>query len=954
MERLKRLLEFGQSYWLDNLTRTMLDNGELARRVEGEGLRGMTSNPKTFSAAISRGEGYDGEFRELVRERLPVQAIYERLAISDVRRACDLFRTVYDDTKGADGFVSLEVSPYLAHDAEGTVEEARRLYRAVERPNVFIKIPGTLAGLDAIEQMIYEGVNINVTLLFAVERYEAVADRYLRALERRRREKLSVDSVASVASFFLSRIDVLADRLLGQRMRLDGAEQYPNPGTLLGKLAVANAKLAYRSFRRITGGERWRALEGAGARVQRVLWASTSTKNPLYDDVMYVDPLIGPDTVNTMPARTIAAFADHGTPRPLTIEEDVEASLEVFAAFRSLGLDPEAITGQLENEGVEKFRDPFDELMKTLAEKRRALLEAPVQTTVSGKMEQAFVAGLEALDEMSFGRRLFARDAYLWTRTPSEVRAIRGRLGWLEPIDTLRRKTGEIREFAEEVRERFDRALVLGMGGSSLTASVGREIFGGRQGAPELLVLDSTHPEAVAEIERWVKSARTLFLVASKSGTTTETMAFYRFFYDLVRRERGESAGREFAAITDAGTPLAEEGRKRAFRKIFESPQDVGGRYSALTAFGLVPLAILGVDIDALLSRAIEQEIASGGSVPAAENPAIALGALLGLAARDGRDKVTFVPGSRVDPFSRWAEQLLAESTGKDGRGLIPVVDEPLGSVDAYSADRIFVCYATPYDPEDGRTARLRALEEAGHPVVRIEVGDPLDLGGEFLRFELATAVAGAILGVNPFDEPNVAESKENTRRLLDDRGAAEPDDRATILFRSKHVSVHADSKHDWARNVERSSSLSVFLAGFLSQAEPGDYLSLLSYLPWSTERHQRIQSLRTVLRDRLQLATTLGYGPRYLHSTGQLHKGGPDRGLFLVLTADAREDRSVPGMEYGFRKLLAAQMRGDIVLQARGRRVVRVHLGDDIDVGLSELIAAVVEPARAATTGPR
>lgn len=376
MDRLRQLMACGQSYWLDNLTRRMINTGELQTRVTGQGLRGITSNPATFHKAIAKGNDYDTQIEHLLREKRPTMEVYERLVVTDVQEACDILRPVYEETDGGDGFVSLEVSPHLAHDPEGTKEEVRRLWTRVNRPNVFIKIPGTAAGVPAIEQMLYEGVNVNITLLFSVPRYETVAWAYIKALERRAVENKPIKNVASVASFFLSRIDVLVDQLLSHRsVPKTRKGNGPYPEALLGKVAIVNAKLAYQSFKRIFRGEPWQALERKGARRQRPLWASTSTKNPEYRDVCYVEPLIGPYTVNTMPEETIAAFADHGMVQHNSVEADLEEARQVFQDLETLGVNFDCVTWQLENEGVQKFIDPYDALLDMLNKKRQPLPE---------------------------------------------------------------------------------------------------------------------------------------------------------------------------------------------------------------------------------------------------------------------------------------------------------------------------------------------------------------------------------------------------------------------------------------------------------------------------------------------------------------------------------------------------------------------------------------------------
>lgn len=376
MNPLLQLITYGQSYWLDNLTRGMLTSGALQQRVTEQGLRGVTSNPAIFHKAIAGSRDYDAQMRQLVTNGCDLSDIYEQLVVTDVQHACDILRPVYETSAGVDGFVSLEVSPHLAHDTAGTIAEAQHLFHAVDRPNVLIKIPGTAAGVPAIEAMLSEGVNINITLLFAIEDYEAVAQAYLSALERRVAEGKPVHTIASVASFFLSRIDVLVDQLLTQRAQSGTAStDAPHPEQLLGKVAVANAKLAYQSFKRLFSGARWQALERQGARVQRPLWASTSTKNPHYSDVCYIEPLIGPDTVTTMPDETIEAFADHGVIVANAIEADGEGARQVLRDLERLGIDLDAVTQQLQREGVQKFIEPFDQLLQALEARRQEILQ---------------------------------------------------------------------------------------------------------------------------------------------------------------------------------------------------------------------------------------------------------------------------------------------------------------------------------------------------------------------------------------------------------------------------------------------------------------------------------------------------------------------------------------------------------------------------------------------------
>jgi transaldolase/glucose-6-phosphate isomerase len=938
MNALHELHEHGQSYWLDNLTRDMIKGGELAHRVRQEGLRGITSNPAIFDKAISKGDAYDQQVEALAREGLAADAIFERLALADIRDACDILRPVFDESEGGDGFVSLEVSPYLVHDADTTMAAARRLFQAVERPNVFIKIPGSPAGVPAIEEMLFEGVNINITLLFSLSAYEAVAEAYLRALERRLADGQDLRSVASVASFFLSRIDVLTDKLLGQRIRIPPAPgESPMPERLLGRAAVANARLAYRSFKRLFSGERWAALERQGARVQRVLWASTSTKNPLYGDVRYVEPLIGPDTVNTMPDRTVQAVADHGVVRPRTVEQDVDDAERVMAGIAAAGIDFDCVTRQLLDEGMQKFVDPFNDLMATLQGKRADVCGAAAAAPAFAGPDDGVSGVLDALADEQFARRLHARDATLWTLDPDITKAIVDRLGWLDCVANYRASTDDVEEFARTMqREGVRWVVLLGMGGSSLCPSVCSRVFGSAEGFPRLLVLDSTDPAALSAVEQAAKLDETLFVVSSKSGTTTETLSYYRYFFEKLRKAGIADPGGRFVAITDPGSPLAYEARERGLRRIFLNQEDIGGRYSALSLFGLVPMALLGMDLRRLFDRAVLQLASCAPALPAPSNSGLRLGAALGAHARAGRNKVTFSIETPIASFGMWVEQLLAESTGKDGRGLLPVVDEPLGLPEVYGDDRVFVDLRLSGVQDQARLDRLVALEQAGHPVIRIDLGDRYDLGAEFVRWEVATATAGAILGVNPFDEPNVTESKHNTRELLQrwrDEGGLGEDEPA-----AREGTLYA-----WTGDGDgegQATSAKALLEALWDGLSPGDYFALPAYVQETDARQELLQRLRTSIRDRRRVATTLGYGPRYLHSTGQLHKGGPATGAYLVLTADSSDDPAIPEAPYGFATLLRAQTLGDFrTLKERGRRALRIHIAGDFDAGLSALV---------------
>jgi transaldolase / glucose-6-phosphate isomerase len=876
------LLDLGQSVWLDYLRRGMLRSGELQSLID-DGLRGMTSNPTIFEHAIGGSNDYDDQLTELAASRKSDLDVFEQIAVEDVRQAADLFRAVYDATQAADGFVSLEVSPTLARDTGRTIAEARRLWAEVDRPNLMIKVPGTKEGWPAIERLLADGININITLLFSLEHYRQVAEAYLRALETRLRAGQPIDSLASVASFFVSRVDTETDR----RIEAKG-------GALLGlrgKIGIANAQLAYVWFRKLLQSPRWRKLGQAGGRPQRLLWASTGTKNPAYSDVLYVDNLIGPDTINTMPPATLQLFEDHGTVRR-TLADDASEASDLMDRLAAGGIDFADVTRVLEDDGIEKFAKSFETLLGVIATKRKALVEQapPGHSAVFRAVDASVAVRLHAMDEAQIPKRIWARDPTVWKPDPNTPE-IKDRLGWLTVGKAMAQQVKDLKSFADEVRTTFDRVVLCGMGGSSLAPEVLWRTFGAAAGHPALVVLDSTDPRAVRQAEQGGELSKTLFIVSSKSGTTQESDSFFRYFW-----ERTGGQGGRFVAITDPGTPLEQLARERGFRRTFLNPSDIGGRYSALSFFGLVPAAVIGVDVQMLLHRAHRMAECSAAWVPALDNPAAWLGAALGEAALAGRDKTTFVLSPGISSFGLWLEQLIAESTGKEGTGILPVADEPLGPPPVYGDDRLFVSMALSGKTDPTTDSRLAELENAGHPVVHLRLEDHYDLGQEFFRWEFATAVAGAVLGINPFDQPNVAESKANTKSVL-----------------AKKTPLSASAS---AGELER----------FLAAIKPGDYLAIMAYLPPTPENDRRLAAIRLRLRDRLKVATTLGYGPRFLHSTGQLHKGGRAVGHFLQITQRADQDLPIPGEAFSFGQLEAAQGEGDLLaLRSRGRPAIRV-----------------------------
>ena len=916
------LYEAGTSVWLDYIRRSLMTSGELQRMIEEDAVVGMTSNPTIFEKAIGGSSDYDEALRELIDDGKPDEEIMLSLIIGDIKAAADVLKPVYEQTKHKDGYVSIEVLPRVANDTQGTITMAHDLFDRVGRPNIFVKIPATKEGLPAIEQCIADGININITLMFSVEVYQDVARAYIRGLQRRLKQGQPVD-VASVASFFVSRVDTSVDKLLEQKIATatDPAER-DRLQKLLGKAAIANAKMAYQSFQRIFNEPEFAAVREHGARVQRCLWASTGTKNPHYSDVMYVEELIGPETVNTMPQQTMMAFKEHGEVRT-SLLENVDGARQVLRELAGVGIDMDKVTYDLQVDGVKLFADSITKLLEEIASKKQQLKGGSVGAHESqlGAIDGAVTARLAQLEQQAVVRRISEKDAGLWKSNGTVEKEIRDRLGWLQVADRMEERVPELDGLRKElVGEGFTDVVLMGMGGSSLAPEVFRQTFGVPKGALDVHVLDTTDPAAIAALEQSIDLKKSVFIVASKSGTTLETLSHYQYFF-----ERSGQQPSQFIAITDPGTPLAEEAHRRGFRKTFLNPPDIGGRYSALSYFGLVPAALGGVDLATLLDRTATMTHACSPSVPAAENPGAWLGAVFAEAAKVGRDKITIIAPPPIQSFGIWAEQLIAESTGKEGKGLVPVADEALGSPEVYGNDRLFVRLEvqspSPTLPrERGREEDAwERLAQAGHPLVTLKLQDPLALGAEFFRWEYAIAVAGAILGINVFDQPNVQEAKDLTKRVL-----------------SEGNPPTVGEGIRWAG--QQGATLEAAVQALLAQLRPGDYVALLGYIPPDAEHDRALTAIRLAIRDKHHVATTLGYGPRYLHSTGQLHKGGPNTGLFVQLVGDDPKDIKIPGQKFSFGVLKQAQALGDFqALRNHGRRVLRVQVRD-VAQGLTKI----------------
>lgn len=901
----------GQSIWLDNLRRGSIESGEIKRSVE-LGVSGLTYNQKVFERAVSGSSDYDSALSDPILACKSTRETYEALKLEDVRAAAGLLRPVYDRTGGEDGYVSLECNPDLAHDSAGIISDVKRLSAALNRPNVMLKVPGTPEGVAATRELVAQGISIHVTPVFSLDAYRHVREAYISGLEELARRGGSVTGVVSIASFCVNRLDATIDALLQEKIMQGHAEFR----LWLGETAISNARLAYQAFKATFSSMRFAELRARGARPQRVLWSGTNVRNPVYPDLMYVESLIGRDTISELTNNTLAAFLDHGRVSA-TLDQDVEGAERTLQALDSAGIDLGEVTARLLAQAIKSGSDEFHKLLPAIEGKKSLLLARGVASPGSALAEYSrdLSGALADLKRRDITGRIWRKDHTVWKPEPTEIT---NRLGWLDVADKMLSQAGALKDFAGDVRSAGIRHVVLlGMGGSSLGPEVVRQTFGAIKGFPELIVLDSTVPANVRTVERKIDPARTLFIVSSKSGTTIEPLSFYAYFRAVVEKSVGtKKAGRHFIAITDPGTPLAIMAFEKGFRRVFLNPADIGGRYSILSYFGLVPMALAGVDVDVILDRAERMCHACASCVPVQGNPGSWLGAVMGSLAVKGRDKLTIITSPSISSFGLWAEQLVAESTGKQNTGIIPVSGEPMVSPGCYGRDRLFVYLRVDADDNADGDRTTESLKKDGHPVVRLDLRDRYDLGAEFFRWEFATAVAGSILGIHPFDQPDVQRSKDITSRLLED-------------YRNTGKLPH----------VKAPSSVVELLQG----ASPGKYLAIMAWLNESPAINKALRKLRKKVLERYNIPVALGYGPRFLHSTGQLHKGGPSNGLFLQITAGRRSDLDVPGQPYTFGVLADAQALGDLqAVQDAGRQVARIHLASGSEAAIRELTSRI------------
>jgi transaldolase/glucose-6-phosphate isomerase len=930
MAELYAINELGQSVWLNYLRRSFIESGEL-RGVLEAGVSGITATPLIFEKAITDSSDYDQRLANLVRQGMPVKEMYRALVVDDIQRAADLLMPIFELTEGRDGFVTMELDPALAHNTTGTIAEARHLQAIVNRPNVMMEIPATRAGIAALEALTRDGVNTNATHIFSLATYDRVAEAYRNGLAA----YIDSHSVwrqtpASVASFSLSRVDHLVDARLSSLGRRD----------LMGKAAIALAKVIYVHFCHRFSGPEWHKLERKGAKVQRPKWSRTTPSTFRYFDTYYLEALIGPDTVCTVSPAGLNAFRDHGRATS-QLSQHIEGAQRALSDLEEAGIDLESLAAELQHQSLSDFDRYHQALVRSVSGKRGQLEEQWHRIVCHpARFEPKTERALQNFCEERVMCRIWAHDHTVWRDDPQEIV---NRLGWLHIVDLMQENVADLASFVDYARkDGFEQAVVLGMGGSSLAPNLFAETFGpwARLSQPEspplaLSVLDTSDPDAIRALEARLDLERTLFIVASKSGGTVETLSAFKYFYNRFQVVGLDSPGRHFVAITDLGTTLVDLAEQYSFRATFLNDPTIGGRYSALSFFGLLPAALAGVDLALLLDRAQGMVVNShscncpmkGDNLPAQ------LGVLMGQMALLGRNKLTLVTSRPIQSFANWVEQLVAESTGKEGKGILPVAGETLGPPEVYGDDRLFVHLRLDQDSSDDDA--IQALVDAGQPVVVLHLRDTYDLGAMFFAWEVATAIAGHFLSINPFDQPDVESAKRLARQLLDRSG------------------------HD-GRSAPFAELTTEILDDFLATAGPGDYIALQAYVPPADGMDAVLQDLRLLLRDHYRLATTVGYGPRYLHSTGQLHKGGPAGGHFIQFVSEPAADLAIPDhagspeARTTFGALKKAQAQGDAqaLLNAR-RKIIRFEVGSDAEDDLRRFLEALRVRQRAALRQP-
>ena len=871
MNPIQQLHALGQSVWLDYIRKDLLESGELAKLISDGEVRGVTSNPTIFQQAIANSSLYDEAARPLAQAGWNDERVFEVLAVDDIRAATELFLPLYERTEGADGFVSIEVSPRLAYDSQGTVAEARRLWSEVNRPNVMIKIPATEPGLPAIEQAIAEGINVNVTLVFSLKRYTQVMQAYLQGLERRLQAGNSLDHVASVASFFVSRVDTLVDGRLEQLLRDEGPKA-PRAAALLGKAAIANAKLAYAQFEGFFDDDRFTPLREHGARLQRPLWASTSTKNPAYRDVMYVENLIGQHTVNTLPPATLVAFREHGVAEP-TIEQGLSAARAQLEALVELGISMDRVTSQLESEGVQKFAESFEGLLDTLGSRGQGF------RAELGTLQPAYQSALERLEQDRTGPRLWARELSFWPA--GEADEIAG-LDWLDMPKT----TMEALQWAKSIGEAAHSAgkTTLGWIAPGRERGLMAEVLDGYRKSGrglELAGLDNLDPSGARRFERETPVRTSLFVLEQTDRPMIELQAGFEPHWQRAQHQLGEAAGQAFAVLAESGSPVARLAAERGFASLLEAAAVTPGPFAALSPSELVPAQLTGVDAEMLLAGAAQMARGCGPNAQPARSPGLSLAAFLAAACEDGSRSLALLADSRHLSLARWAEDMVRTCLGLEVR--FPV--DTLGGrrppkPEAY----IYLRLAGEWDE------RVKGQAGAGSPVLVMQVGDDLrSLGAAVFRWQMGVACAAQLLGSSPFRSRRRRWALDKLDRALESyrRSGKLPAPRGREL--AGGITVWPDKR--WGR-IPEASSIEQVAEALLAAVSEVDDLRLSLYPEGARGSRGQTARIQSTITGRSMAAS---------HSEQDGSRSAAASQATLQVVLQPRRDQPIPGLDLSY-----------------------------------------------------
>lgn len=919
----------GQAVWLRGFRRRLVDSGGLSELVASAAVSGLETDPEVLAAAMSRGQEYIDVLLHLAGEG---DGHADRLLVQEARIAAAVLLPAFEKSGGRDGFVAVPLDPALGTDAASLADAAHRMMAAAGTPNIVPILPPTSSGFAVFEALIADDHAVYIGPTFSIASVVRACEAYARGAQRGG----AAAPPTALVSFGVSPLDVALDELLRDRVRAAGGEM-STVESLLGGSATAITRVAWRRQRDCLATR----IADPAARLLHMVWTGLSSTDPRQRKVRYVESLVGADTVVVLDSSLLrrVMHGDHARV-DATLGQRVDEAEEIVAELAALGIDTEVVGEALEAQAQRQAQAAYGELERRVEQATHIVTadaERAAELTATGtpwsasrpEIGDRLAASCDEIESRRAITRMWDKDVSLWSDDEETANLVRNRLGWLDAAAASSLDWEPLGRFAAEIGStEVENILLLGMGGSSLVTEVCRRIFGSNA----IQVLDSTLPTQIKAVADTIDPARTLILVASKSGTTVEVRALLDCFYGLATPML-DKPGEQFVAITDPGTPLEQIAHERGFARLWLAPSDVGGRFSALTVFGTLPMAVMGIDVPSVLASARRMAVNCGPEVDATVNPAARLGAALHKSHDAGRDKVTFVTPDSLSAFGLWAEQLIAESTGKQGCGLIPVIDEPATSIDRYADDRLFVSMSLASEQDRSHRERVDAIDAAGHPIVHIELEDIHDLGGEFFRWEAGVALAGALMGINPFDQPDVQASKERTMALLGAHQDGTPMADCPPLATDTGWAVFADIERDQelASRV-RGTDLESWLAAHLGRAGVPDYVGIQAFVAATPEMRRALQGLRKLIFERRGVATTLGWGPAFLHSTGQLHKGGPECGLFLQITADDPTDIDIPGAGYSFRNLARAQSLGDLAaLQERGRRVLRVHLRDAV-----------------------